>query len=70
MYRGTLKYISFDNITCWYYKEKLLDEINCLSIANLRIFNFELNQETKLQMINSSDKIIDQVEYYITDLPT
>jgi hypothetical protein len=34
-----------------------------MTIADLKIFNFILNQETIFEMINSSDKIIDTVEY-------
>jgi hypothetical protein len=36
-----------------------------MTIADLRIFNFILNQEVKFEMINSSDKIIGKVEYCI-----
>jgi hypothetical protein len=34
-----------------------------MTIADLRIFNLILNQETKFEMLNSSDKIIGKVDY-------
>jgi hypothetical protein len=39
--------------------------MSCVSNADLRIFNFALNQDKKFEMVNSSNKIIGKVEYYI-----
>jgi hypothetical protein len=35
----------------------------CICIVVLRIFNFVLSQETKFQIINSTNKIIDEDVY-------
>jgi len=52
-----------NNDKFWHWNEKLLDEMICMTIADLKIFNLILNQETKFEMINSSDNIIGKVDY-------
>jgi hypothetical protein len=44
-------------------KEKFWTNCVTVCIAQLGMFNFVLNQETKFEIINSTHKVIDQAEY-------